>query len=68
MSGNDFEKAEDFWEAVGKKAGIPMWGEISTANANKSVDEAVTTTTMETFLGNKDKVIKFFKENEKVLL
>lgn len=68
MSGNDFVKEEDFWEAVGKRAGIPMRGDIRIGNTAKSEDEAVTTVTTEAYQGSKDRVITFFKKYQKVLL
>jgi len=68
MSGNDFVNEADFWEAVGKKAGIPMRGDVSTGNMVKSTEEEVTTVTKEEYLGSKDRVVRFFQENEKILI
>ena len=68
MSGNDFVNEADFWETVGRKAGIPMSGKVSIGNTAQSTEEAITTVTSEAYLGSKDRVVKFFKENNKVLL
>lgn len=68
MSGNDFSKTSDFWEALGKKAGLSMNAEISEERANLSQLEQRSTTVKKNYLANKDRVIEYFKANNKVLV
>lgn len=68
MSGNDFVKEHDFWAGIGKKAGISMGAEISEESAALSGGEQRSTTVTKNYFATKDKVIDYFKENEKVLV
>lgn len=68
LSGNDFKRVDDFWNVVAVKAGISMRGEFLESNMTHTQTEGITTTTKQQYLGNKDKVVQYFKENNKVLI
>lgn len=68
MSGNDFAKENDFWSAIGKKVGLSMNAQISEKNSDFSANEQKATVITKDYLGNKDRVIEYFKANEKVLV
>lgn len=68
MSGNDFSKASDFWETLGKKVGLSMNAEISEEMANLSQLEQRSTKVKKNYLGNKDKVVEYFNTNNKVFV
>ena len=68
MSGNDFSKEHDFWSGIRKKVGISMKAEISEESAAFSDSEQKSTVITKNYFAAKDKVIEYFKENEKVLL
>ena len=68
MSGNDFARAADFWGAIGNKTGLSMSAQISEENMDLSENEQRATIVKKNFFGNKDKVIKYFKENHKVFV
>lgn len=68
MSGNDFVKEKDFWSGIGKKAGISMEAEISEQNSVSSENENKATTITKNYTGNKDKILRYFKETGKVLV
>lgn len=68
MSGNDFVKERDFWSGIGKKAGISMEAEISERRGVFSENENKATTITKNYTGNKDKILRYFKETGKVLV
>lgn len=68
MSGNDFVKERDFWSGIGKKAGISMEAEISERSDVFSENEKKATTITKNYTGNKDKILRYFKETGKVLV
>ena len=68
MSGNDFVKERDFWSGIGKKAGISMEAEISERSGVFSENENKATTITKNYTGNKDKILRYFKETGKVLV
>lgn len=68
MSGNDFVKEKDFWSGIGKKAGISMEAEISEQNGVFTENENKATTITKNYTGNKDKILRYFKETGKVLV
>lgn len=68
MSGNDFVKEKDFWSGIGKKAGISMEAEISEQNGVFTENGNKATTITKNYTGNKDKILKYFKETGKVLV
>lgn len=68
MSGNDFVKERDFWSGIGKKAGISMEAEISERSGVFSENKNKATTITKNYTGNKDKILRYFKETGKVLV
>ena len=68
MSGNDFSKEKDFWSGIGKKVGISMEAAVSEENAAFSESEQKSTTVTKNYFVTKDRVIDYFRENEKVLV
>ena len=60
MTGNDFARTFDFWEMLGKKAGLSMNAEVS--------EQQKSTTIKKKYKGNKDRVIEYFKANNKVFV
>lgn len=68
MSGNDFSKECDFWAGVGKKAGISLEAEISEERADFSEYEQKSTIITKNYFAAKDRIIEYFKKNDKVLV
>lgn len=68
MSGNDFAKAPDFWTGIGKKIGISLSAEVREEHADTFQNEQKSTTVTKSYIGNKDKVIDYFKTYDKVLV
>lgn len=68
MSGNDFARTSDFWEMLGKKVGLSMNAEISEQQSDLSEIEQKSTTIKKNYKGNKDRVIEYFKANNKVFV
>lgn len=68
MSGNDFTKTPDFWAGIGKKIGISMSAEVREEHADTFQYEQKSTAVTKSYIGNKDKVIEYFKTYEKVLV
>lgn len=68
ISGADFNGEADFWAVVAAKAGLPYTGEITTER--EVVEESGTekNSLNEKFMLTKDKVIQYYKDNEKVLV
>lgn len=68
MSGNDFSKERDFWSGIGKKIGISMTAKISEETAAFSESEQKSTVVTKDYFATKDKVLKYFRDNGKVLV
>jgi len=68
MTGNDFARTFDFWEMLGKKAGLSMNAEVSEQQSDLSKEEQKSTTIKKKYKGNKDRVIEYFKANNKVFV
>lgn len=68
MSGNDFSKEHDFWSGIGKKIGISMTAKISEETAALSANEQRSTIVTKDYFATKDKVLKYFRENAKILV
>lgn len=68
MSGNDFSKEKDFWSGIGKKVGISMEAAVSEDSAAFSETEQKSITVTKNYFVTKDKVIDYFKKNDKVLV
>ena len=68
MSGNDFIRESDFWNRVAKKIGISTEAEISETNADFSSNEQRSTMVKKNYPANKEKILQYFKESNKVLV
>ena len=68
MSGNDFVRESDFWNRVAKKIGISTEAEISETNADFSSNEQRSTMVKKNYPANKEKILQYFKESNKVLV
>lgn len=68
MSGNDFSKEKDFWSGIGKKVGISMEAAVSEESAAFSENEQKSMTVTKNYFVTKDRVIDYFKKNDKVLV
>jgi len=68
LTGNDFRKSDDFWSVIAKKIDMPMSGEVIESSSIQGSLQGEATSIKQHYLGNKDKVISFFKENGKTLI
>lgn len=68
MSGNDFTKTNDFWQGVGKKIGFAVSASFSDGTEGYNEVEKKTSLLTQNYIGNKDKIIKYFIDNKKVLV
>ena len=58
VSGADFNENTDFWAIIAAKVGLPYMGEITTERDSKS----------EKYILSKDKIIRYYIENNKILV
>ncbi|WP_394927127.1 ATP-binding protein [uncultured Robinsoniella sp.] len=68
ISGADFNGEMDFWAVVAAKVGLPYAGEITTEREAAQEQSREKDSRNEKFVMSKDKVIQYYKENEKVLV
>lgn len=68
LNGNDFEKSGNFWAAIAIKAGIPISGTQGATNTVDMHPESVMHTTTQNYVVNKDVVVRYFVDNNKVLV
>lgn len=68
VSGADFNGEMDFWAVVAAKVGLPYAGEITTEREAAEEHSMERDSRNEKFVLSKDKVIQYYKENEKVLV
>lgn len=68
MTGNDFKSQNDFWTVVAKKVDIPLAGEVTNLNTVSGSGEQRGTSYSSRYQTNKERVLQFFLENDKVLL
>lgn len=68
VSGADFNGEMDFWAVVAAKVGLPYAGEITTEREAAEEYSTERDSRNEKFVLSKDKVIQYYKENEKVLV
>lgn len=68
VSGADFNGEMDFWAVVAAKVGLPYAGEITTEREAAEEHGTERDSRNEKFVLSKDKVIQYYKENEKVLV
>jgi hypothetical protein len=65
LSGADFSNGEPFWSVIAQKVGLPLEGKIT---ENKQISNTEQHSMSETFILTKDRVIKYFVDNNKVLI
>lgn len=68
MTGNDFKGENDFWTVVARKVDLPIMGEVQNENMVHSADEKVGTRYTSQYQTNKERVMHYFIDNQKVLL
>lgn len=68
MTGNDFKTGNDFWAAVAKKVELPTGGEVQKSSTASGDGEQIGTNYTSQYQTNKERVLKYFIENKKVLL
>lgn len=68
LSGNDFKGAQDFWKVVAKRAEIPLAGEIENSSSYGFENEESKYVYKEKYITNKERVIRYFTDEHKVLL
>ena len=68
MTGNDFKEENDFWAVVAKKVGIPITGEVHNTSMAGNTSEQIGTSYTSRYQTNKERVLNYFIENQKVLL
>lgn len=68
ISGVDFNSDSDFWAIAAAKVGLPYAGEITTEKEIKENNSRESDSKKERYVLSKDKVIQYYKENEKVLV
>lgn len=61
VSGADFNENTDFWAIIAAKVGLPYMGEITTERAS-------TEGKSEKYILSKDKIIRYYIENNKILV
>lgn len=68
VSGADFNGEMDFWAVVAAKVGLPYAGEITTEREAAQEYSMERDSINEKYVLSKDKIIQYYKENEKVLV
>ena len=68
MTGNDFKGENDFWTVVAKKVDLPLGGEVQNESTVQGQGEQIGTKYTSQYQTNKERVMRFFLENKKVLL
>lgn len=68
MTGNDFKNMNDFWSVIAKKVDIPLSGVVANESSVYGKDEQIGTKYASHYKTNKERVLNYFLENQKVLL
>ncbi len=68
MTGNDFKGEKDFWTVVAKKVDIPLMGEVQNENTVHDQGEQIGTRYTSQYQTNRERVMEYFLNNNKVLL
>lgn len=68
LSGADFNTNSDFWAIVAAKVELPYNGEITTERELTEGNSKESDGKKEKYILSKDKVIQYYKDNEKVLV
>ena len=68
VSGADFNENTDFWAIIAAKAGLPYMGEITTERASTEGKSEERDSKSEKYILSKDKIIRYYIENNKILV
>lgn len=68
ISGADFNANSDFWAIVAAKVELPYMGEVTTERELQEGSSKESDGKREKYILSKDKVIQYYKDNEKVLV
>lgn len=68
ISGADFNTDSDFWAIIAAKVGLPYHGEITTGTERAHNENRENDCITEKYILSKDKIIEYYKENDKVLV
>ena len=68
ISGADFNTNSDFWAIVAAKVELPYQGEVTTERELNDGNSKESDGKKEKYILSKDKIIQYYKDNEKVLV
>lgn len=68
ISGADFNTNSDFWAIVAAKVELPYQGEVTTERELNDGNSRESDGKKEKYILSKDKIIQYYKDNEKVLV
>lgn len=68
VSGVDFNENTDFWAIIAAKVGLPYMGEITTERASTEGKSEERDSKSEKYILSKDKIIRYYIENNKILV
>ena len=68
VSGADFNENTDFWAIIAAKVGLPYMGEITTERASTEGKSEERDSKSEKYILSKDKIIRYYIENNKILV
>ena len=68
VSGADFNENTDFWAIIAAKVGLPYIGEITTERALTEGKSEERDSKSEKYILSKDKIIRYYIENNKILV
>ena len=68
VSGADFNENTDFWAIIAAKVGLPYMGEITTERASAEGKSEERDSKSEKYILSKDKIIRYYIENNKILV
>ncbi|MDD6138072.1 MAG: ATP-binding protein [Lachnospiraceae bacterium] len=68
VSGADFNENNDFWAIIAAKVGLPYMGEITTERASTEGKSEERDSKSEKYILSKDKIIRYYIENNKILV
>lgn len=68
VSGADFNENTDFWAIIAAKVGLPYMGKITTERASTEGKSEERDSKSEKYILSKDKIIRYYIENNKILV
>lgn len=68
MTGKEFDEGIDFWSVIAKKIGMSMYGEFEENYEIPTSEKSQGTSYKKVFVTHKDAVVKYFLDNDKVLI